>query len=487
MLCNCYAMYYICITKRNKMETAKRATTKIVLDTRNQRSDETLPLKLRVTFERKPRVYGIKLKLDDLSEIDSLTTEDFEIVTFPKPKEKVTDQVKEIREKLSIIQSEARDIIKKLDPFSFDSFRDQFTGKKKASDPGNVFFKYAEKIKELEERNQLGTASSYDLSLKSLKAFSKSSTGNEPEKLYFKDITVNWLRKYESYMLNSKPDFKPDGTVKTDSKGNEKTKPGLTETTVGIYLRPLRAIFNAAIEAKEIEQAIYPFGNEENKRYVIPTGDNIKKALDKEQLKKLFYAKALTLEQEKARDFWFFSYQSNGMNVKDICQLQNENMESDSFSFYRAKTRKTKKRSKLVKVMLTDYSKSIIEKYKNSDMNPKAYVFPILSQADSEVIKRKKVQGFTSFINQQIKKLAGSVGITTDISTYFARHSFATLAIQGGASIEFVSKALSHSDTKTTENYFAGFKDTTHREILESLMNFDEKDSKAENSSTVNK
>lgn len=451
------------------METAKRATTKIVLDTRNKRSDETLPLKLRVTFERKPRVYGIKLKLDDLSEIDSLTTTDFETVTFPKPKEKVTDQVKEIREKLSIIQNEARGIIKKLEPFTFDSFRDQFTGVKKASDAGNVFIKYAETIKDLEQNNQLGTASSYDLSLKSLKAFIKDATGKDAEKLLFKDITVNWLRKYETYMISDKPDIKPDGTVKTDSKGKELTKPGLTKTTVGIYLRPLRALFNAAIEANEIESAVYPFGK---KKYVIPKGQKVKKALTKEQLKSLFNAVAPTPEQDKARDFWFFSYTCNGMNVKDICFLRNENMENDSLNFLREKTKRTTVDQYHVIVTLTEYAKSIIEKYRNPDASPKAFVFPILNQTDSEQIKRKKVQGFTSFINQQIKKLAGSVGVTTDISTYFARHSWATLAIQGGASIEYVSAGLSHSDIKTTKGYFAGFADTTKKDIQEGLMVF---------------
>jgi integrase/recombinase XerD len=463
------------------METIKRATTKIVLDTRNKRSDETLPLKIRVTFERKPRVYGIKLKLDDNSIVDSLTATDFECVKKQKAKE--PERFTEIREKLSSIQTEARDIIKKLEPFTFDLFRDRFTGIKKASDPGNVFFKYAETIKDLEANNQLGTASSYDLSLKSLKAFIKSSTGNEPEKLYFKDITVNWLRKYESYMISDKPDLKPDGTVKTDSEGNEKTKPGLTTTTVGIYLRPLRAIFNAAIEANEIEPAVYPFGK---KKFIIPKGQKVKKALTKEQLKSLFNAKAPTPEQDKARDFWFFSYTCNGMNVKDICFLRNENMESDSLNFFREKTKRTTDDQHPVIVTLTEYAKSIIEKYRNQDTNPKAFVFPILSQTDSEITKRKKVQGFTSFINQQIKKLAGSVEITTDISTYFARHSWATLAIQGGASIEYVSEGLSHSDIKTTKGYFAGFADTTKKGIQESLMNFDEKEVKIINLSAIN-
>ncbi len=470
MLCSCYAMNYLCITIFNIMETIRRATTQIVLDTRNKRANETLPLKLRVTYDRKSRVYGIKIKLEDNTEVDSLTVNDFECVKKQKPKE--PEKFTTIREKLSIIQSEAREIIKKLEPFTFEAFREEFTGKKKASDPGNVFFKYAETIKELEQNNQLGTASSYDLSLKSLKAYILSTTGKLPEKLYFKDITINWLRRYEEYMVSDKPDLKKDGTTRKNADGTDKKKSGLTRTTVGIYLRPLRAIFNTAIEANEIEKSIYPFGNKKNKKYVIPKGQKVKKALTRENLKKLFQAVAPTQEQSKARDFWFFSYTCNGMNIKDICFLRNENMEAESLSFYREKTKRTTDDQPPVIVTLTDYAKAIIEKYRNPDPSPKAFVFPILCHTDSELDKRKKVQGFTSFINQQIKKLAGSVGVTTEISTYFARHSWATLAIQGGASIEYVSEGLSHSDIKTTKGYFAGFADTTKKAIQEGLMNF---------------
>ena len=81
-----------------------------------------------------------------------------------------------------------------------------------------------------------------------------------------------------------------------------------SKTTVGIYLRPLRAIFNKAIEEGDIVADIYPF-----KKYQIPTGQNIKKALDKSELKKLFTTQVEPgSPKEKARDFWFFSYQCNG-------------------------------------------------------------------------------------------------------------------------------------------------------------------------------
>ena len=190
-------------------------------------------------------------------------------------------------------------------------------------------------------------------------------------------------------------------------------------------------------------------------------------------MKQLFEATAQTPEQQKAKDFWFFSYSCNGMNVKDIALLRYEDLHDNTFKFIRAKTARTSKENLTeVVVYLTDYSKSIIEKYGNATHQPKQYVFSILNDSDTEVEKRTKIQNFTRFINQNLKKLAIAEGITADISTYWARHSFATNAIRQGASMEFVSEALSHSNMKTTKGYFAGFEDEAKKELMETLMNF---------------
>ncbi|KAF0202239.1 MAG: hypothetical protein FD170_1965 [Bacteroidetes bacterium] len=445
------------------METT-RPTTAITLDTLHPKVDGTLPLKVRVISNRKARYYAVSIELEDKTIIDSLTKDDLTKAKAPKPRGKL----KEIALKLAAKEQTANDILAEIeDNFSFELFKERFTGKKQAADPGNVFMCYNDTIKDLTENKQYGTASSYDLSLKSLKAFIESKTGNEPKKLYFKDITPKWLNNYETFMTSDKATLLPDGSIKV--------KDGLTRTTVGIYLRPLRAIFNTAIDKKEIEAALYPFSRsaKDKSKYRIPKGKKVKKALAKDQLKLLLNAEAATIEQEKARDFWFFSYTCNGMNIKDICLLRNKDLEPDSLSFGRAKTSLTDENQKPVIVVLTDYAKSIIEKYRNQDTSPKAYLFPILSPKDNGQEIRRKVHLFTRFINTHIKKLAVSVGVTSDISSYFARHSFATLAIQGGQSIEYVSEALSHTNIKTTRDYFAGFADPAKKKIQESLMNFD--------------
>ena len=82
------------------------------------------------------------------------------------------------------------------------------------------------------------------------------------------------------------------------------------------------------------------------------------------------------------------------------------------------------------------------------------------------------IRRFTRFINQHIKLYAKSLGIYEDVSTYWARHSFANTLINNGASLEFTSEALNHGDMKTTQNYIAGFEESRKREMMQDLMKF---------------
>ena len=86
--------------------------------------------------------------------------------------------------------------------------------------------------------------------------------------------------------------------------------------------------------------------------------------------------------------------------------------------------------------------------------------------------KLRTNQNFTRFINQHIKKLAKNAGLTSDISTYWARHSFTSTAIRNGASLELIQESLGHKDMKTTMNYWGGFDDAAKRGISEKLMDF---------------
>ena len=124
------------------------------------------------------------------------------------------------------------------------------------------------------------------------------------------------MNEYESWLLNQ----------------------NISKTTVGIYLRPLRALFNEAIEDGIIKrEKCYPFGR---RKYRIPASKNIKKALDLTDIKKIYYYECdpETASEQRARDFWLFSYFANVMNPKDIACLKYKNINDCYIVFDRSKT-----------------------------------------------------------------------------------------------------------------------------------------------------
>ncbi|UJH92915.1 site-specific integrase [Antarcticibacterium sp. 1MA-6-2] len=282
-----------------------------------------------------------------------------------------------------------------------------------------------------------------------MKDFVETHLKRKYSKLTLFDITPRFLQDCETYMKDEK---------------------GRSLTTVSMYLRALKAIFNKAIDEKEIEKDYYPFGK---RKYQVPNSSNVKKALSKEQLSLLFNATPENKHQEKARDFWFFSYACNGINIKDIAQLKFKHIQEGKFSFYRAKTITTSKAQlKPVTIYLNEYTQSIIEKYSKDVSNPEDFVFDIISEKDTPAEQHLKVNNFNRFIGQHLKRLAAKIGLPKEISAYWARHSFATSAVRNGATMEFIQESLGHNNLSTTQRYFAGFDSDTKKEFSKTIMDF---------------
>jgi site-specific recombinase XerD len=416
----------------------KQVFISLYLDTRRPKKDDTYPVRLRV-FTPDPRIQKLYPTTFDLTEKEFKNA-------YMNPKPKPEDR--ELKHKLQEIENKATEEANEIIPFDFPEFENKLY--RKRGEGQNVIFKYHEQINKFKSLNQIGTAQTYELSLKSLMEFASLTESKALDNLNFKTITPFWLEKFEKYMIDTKK---------------------RSSTTVSIYLRCLRAIFNNAIADKEIEPESYPFGK---RKYTIPGYKKVKKALDKSKLKALFEAVPKTPEQEKAKDFWFLSYFCYGINIKDLALLKFKNFKEDTISFIRAKTKTTSKSNlKEIKIRVNQMAKNTLLKYANKSGNSNSYIFPIVLDHDSEIQKFNKIKNFTRFINQNLKKLAIDNGITEDISTYWARHSFANKAINSGKNMEFVGDAFGHGDIKTTQNYFAGFDDETKKEFSDQLMNFE--------------
>lgn len=401
-------------------------TTAIILDTRRIKNDNTYPVKLRITHNREQKYYFTGI---------NLTKSDFEKTESTKPR----GNFKETKIFLNSVEQKARNIINVLDEFSFEKFKKHFLNTK--SNQQDVFKAYELRIDELKQEGRVATASGYLYSLNSLKLFAS--------KLSFNNITPDFLKAYERWMLQ-----------------NDKSI-----TSIGIYLRCLRAIYNDAISEGIVKQEQYPFGK---RKYQIPASRNIKKALKLSEIEKIFNYKAEKgSTEEKARDLWIFSYLCNGVNIKDIARLKYKNMDKDKIVFIRAKTENTTRQNlKPIVAIITPELKTIVKKWGTMPKVPENYIFPILAHDITPEQELAKVKQATKIINKYIRKIAKKLGLDEDITTYTARHSYATILKKSGASREFISESLGHSNLQTTENYLDSFEIETKKEFAKVLTKF---------------
>lgn len=400
------------------------ATTAIFIDQYHPRANGTCAVSIRITHDRKKKYYPTPF---------ALTPDDYKKVMGEKPRE----PYKGIRLKLNDLEQKAARVIAELPLFTWAAFEKAYLQNRAAKDALDTAFQdYAD---ELRAAGRIGTAVSYECAKKSLAAYSPNAR--------FADVTPQFLHNYEKWMA----------------------KEGNSITTVGIYLRSLRTIFNNAIAEGLLSKDLYPFGK---RRYEIPTGKNVKKALTIDDISKIFYhqlPKGSTAEM--CRDYWMFMYMANGINVKDMCLLKYSNVDGNTISFIRAKTARTKRIVEPIRIVLNDELKSIIAKWGN-EPDPKKFIFPVLEDGQDLERQRNLIQQLTHLINDHMKAIAADLGIDRPVTTYFARHSFATILQRSGANVSFISEAIGHSSIRTTQQYLAGFEDEVKMEALKALTAF---------------
>ncbi|ARS37552.1 site-specific integrase [Pontibacter actiniarum] len=425
--------------------------TSIMLDTRRALKDGSFPVRLRLTHQRQRKYYNTGY---------SLSEAEFSKVQTEKPKGKF----KELQIAFQAIEQKAISIIRDLEVFTFEHFEKKYLN---AAVKNDLFAAFEQQVKRLVEEGRVGTASSYESASLSLLAYllkeplsrnkglsrakaieKKENLLKKRKPLAYASITVEFLSGYEKWMLQN----------------------GSSITTIGIYLRALRAIYNNAIAAGEVNMDLYPFGK---RKYQIPSGRNVKKALTLADIEKIFSYEPFTENERRARDLWIFSYLCNGINVKDIARLKYKQLDQEKITFIRAKTERTSRQNvKAITAMRTTEIDEIIERWGNKPTYSDDYVFPFLEPGLSAERERARIQHATKTINKYIKRVAATVGIEKNVSTYTARHSFSTVLKRAGAPIELISESLGHSNLKTTESYLDSFEDDVKKQFAARLTDF---------------
>ncbi|MCF8405842.1 MAG: site-specific integrase [Bacteroidales bacterium] len=402
------------------------------LDTVRPRKDKTFTVRLRIIYNRFPKYYTTKINIS--------TKEWLKLVESKR----LGEDLKEKRTIIYKLIRKAYTIIYELPVFTFESFDKKFL--RKTGDATNIYFAFDEYIKECKSEDRLGTASSYEYARNAIKEFSRK------EKLKYEVITPKFLKDFEKWW--------------------ERQDKSLT--SVGIYLRCVRHLYNRAIKAGDVGIENYPFGNQKDGKYAIPQPQNLKLALPLSDIKKIFEYKPKENSPEHFhRDMWIFSYLCNGINVKDLCLLKYKDITREQIQFRRAKTINTNKSAKPIDAIITEEVKQIVSIWGTKPADPNKYVFPFLENGLTAIQIQGKVKQATKQINKYIKRVAKNIGIDANISTYTARHSFATVLKRSGAPVSFISESLGHTDIKTTQSYLASFENDAKREMTKKLTDWD--------------
>lgn len=321
--------------------------------------------------------------------------------------------------------------------FTLNEFEQKFRG---IPDTNENFFDFTnEIIEELEQSNRLGNARAYKEAKESLTKFMLSYAENT--NLKFKELTPEFLEKYEVYMR---------------SRGND-------NGGMAFKMRQIRAVFNKAINRKIISQDIYPF-----KYYKISKlkAKPNKRALTVDDFKKL---KDVDLSQfphlMEAYNYFMFSFYTRGMNFVDMMYLKKSDIVNGRIYYTRAKTKGK------FSIEVVDTAQKIIDFYIDKTKNT-SYVFPILlndNMTPKQIEHRKhKVLGR---YNRKLGEIAKIAGIEAHITSYVARHSFATILKKKGTSTDLISELMGHSNVQITMTYLKEFDNEELDEANRTLLN----------------
>lgn len=406
------------------------ATTKIYLDKTFQKANQKYSVKLKVTYLRSRKYYPLGFDFNE---------EDFnKLFTAHKLPKTMMDIKNELQRK----ETNAKYIISQITSFTFKKFEEEYLSGKPTTHSDFVSL-FEQVINNLRKLDRFGTADSYKTALSSLLKFSND--------IKFENIDLFFLRNYEKWMLDK----------------------GTSKTTTGIYLRALRVILNEAIERKIYPAELYPFGK---RRYQIPRGRNIKKALPLSEIERVYNYEPQNEKEFMAKDYWFFMYLANGLNIKDLANLRYSDIASGFIIFERKKTENTVSENRKIIVHLSNEISEIIKRRGKENISPEDLIFPIINQKDSLEKRRKDYKQFNKLINGYLRIIAKNLELEGDLTCMTARHSFSTQLKRSGRSTEFIQEALGHTSPQTTQYYLDSFENEDKKGVSAVLLNFKKAD-----------
>lgn len=263
----------------------------------------------------------------------------------------------------------------------------------------------------------------YKCTLRKLKGF----LSNRADDIRFEEINVEMLHRLDAYLARTAP----------------------SANARAIHMRNLRAVFNYAIDCDITNN--YPF-----RRFKIKHEETRKRNFDVETLRAIFNAEVEPW-QEKYRDLFKLMFMLMGINFVDLCNLKE--IQGNRVQYVRAKTKK------IYDIKIEPEAAELIEKYRGN--------ITLLNYMDS-------YKNYRHFYNnackglRAIKDKLNDEGLNIEtLTTYWARHSWATIAAYLDIPKETIAQALGHSGHSVTDIYIAFDRrkvDVANRRVLNYVL-----------------
>lgn len=381
-----------------------------------------LPLKIRICKDRKVRY--INLGVSTKSEYW-----DFE-KNQPKPTCPDRDMIEKlIANKISEVRSKIVELKAENKEFSATTLVGKVSDSSRLITVGELFRQH---LQSLEEEKRTGYRLSIQQTYNSLIKF------NRHLDIPFSEMDCTWLKRYEVWLR----------------------KQSKSENTIGVRFRNIRVIFNLAVNMELVKPECYPF-----KKFKVSKlhQETAKRALNKAEIHAVinYPTKGKDFYTRLAVDLFTFSYFMGGINFVDIAYLTGRNITEGRLIYNRRKT------SKLINLPLQEVAIRVLKRYEDSN---KGYLFPILSNAHkTEQRKLNRLHKVITKVNKALKAIGKELDIPIKLTTYCARHSYATVLKRAGVATSIISESLGHSSEKVTQIYLDSFENNQIDRAMEYL------------------
>lgn len=214
---------------------------------------------------------------------------------------------------------------------------------------------------------------------------------------------------------------------------------GICPNSISFYMRNLRAIYNRAVE-KEFTVQRYPF-----KHVYTGIDKTVKRAVPLNVIRRIRDMDlSLCPAMDYARDIFMFSFYTRGMSFVDMAFLKKKDLQNGILSYRRHKT------NRRLMVKWEKPMQELVDKYDTTDS---PYILPLIKNDGKDERRQYKSQAHR--INRNLKKIGERLGLLIPLTTYVARHGWASIAKSKNIPIATISEAMGHDSETTTRIYLA--------------------------------